>query len=295
MRIGLIGDIHLYDLRVTPRQMLSKRVLGQSNLWLNRRNRFRHALLPSYVRHLGELGLDLLLSSGDLTTSSLPAEFAKVRDALAPIADAGTPLVLVPGNHDRYTFRSQRVRRMEAELGDWVPDPFPGSRRLTDHWRLIALDSGVPNVWASRGRIGPEQLDALRAAATACEPGDGLLVLNHYPAIVPRGTARAWSHDLAEHAEVHRILESARGTVVYLHGHVHRPWHHPPETQASDGRAFGFHSLNAGSPCMVSERYPHGQGVWHLDLDGPGAVAVHHVLTDPAANTFHATEHVLSG
>ena len=273
-RCALIGDVHLYTLRVAARSLVSKRVLGQTNLWLNRRKRFRHDLLPELVAKLKQEDPAWVLSPGDLTTSSLESEFRAVASALSPLCgdphdpDASDPQTMItPGNHDRYTFRSGRTRRMEASLPAWLPEHFPHRVDLNDAWTLLALDSGVPNVWSSRGRLGPAQMAALAEAAEACTADRGLVVLTHYPCVVPAGTPRAWSHDLAEHREVHKALQRAAGTVIYVHGHVHRPWCLPPETTTADGRPFGFTTLNCGSPCMRTKEHPLGQGVWTLELE----------------------------
>ena len=286
-RCALIGDVHLYTLRVAARSLVSKRVLGQTNLWLNRRKRFRHDLLPDLVARLKEAEPAWVLSPGDVTTSSLTSEFQAVASALSPLCgspqtphESDPQTVITPGNHDRYTFRASRTRRMESVLPAWLPDHFPHRVPLNGAWTLLALDSGVPNVWSSRGRLGPTQMAALTDAVEACTVGRGLVVLTHYPCVVPAGTPRAWSHDLAEHREVHETLQRAAGTVIYVHGHVHRPWCLPPATSTADGRRFGFTSLNCGSPCMRTKAHPLGQGVWTLELGDGGSDwrAEHHWL-----------------
>ena len=104
MKLGILGDIHLFSRRVPVRRLLSKRALGHANLVLNRHKRFEHALLPAMLDRLRSLQSEVVLMSGDVSTSSLESEFAALRGALAGLGE----VVLVPGNHDRYTFKSGR-------------------------------------------------------------------------------------------------------------------------------------------------------------------------------------------
>ena len=278
MRLALLGDVHFFELAVPLRRLLGKRAMGHANLVLNRRKRFDHGRLPALLEHLEAQGPDLLLMSGDVTTSSLEAEFERVRDALSALDAAGgsLPTVLVPGNHDAYTFKSHRTDRMRTLLGGFVPAGFPHARALGPGWELLALDSAVPNRFFSRGALGPAQLAAAAEIIRAKKPGEGLVVLCHYPCVVPRGTPGGWSHDLAEAAALRDLLQASPAEVVFVHGHVHKPWF----VAGPKGLRPGFRVLNTGSPCMLGKRFPAGQGYWTLELpDDPTdrLLATHHV------------------
>ncbi len=302
MRLALLGDVHLFSLAVRKRRLLSKRVFAHTNLVLNRQHRFNHAVLEASVERIAAMSPDLLLLSGDVTTSSLEREFEDFKRYLAPLAEK-VPAVLVPGNHDRYTFRSRRVRRIETLLDTMMPMQFPHLRRLepagsglqrpASRWSLLALDAAIPNRVFSRGALGRAQLAVAVEMIRNVRSDEGLVVLCHYPCAVPRGTPRGWTHDLAEHRVLREALASCAGRVVYLHGHIHRPWYAPPEVLPSvpNGKALQprlpFLCINAGSPCMVSPRYPAGQGFWELLLpDDPRDTveAIHH---RPQANESH--------
>ena len=113
MRIVLFGDIHLYRLWLAPWHLLSKRVLGQGNLVLNRRRKFDHSLLPGLIEQAVAIKPDLCLLSGDLTTTALVGEFEDAAAALKPLTDR-VQTIAVPGNHDRYTYTSARVKRIRC-------------------------------------------------------------------------------------------------------------------------------------------------------------------------------------
>jgi len=276
MRLVLFGDIHLYRLWLMPWQLASKRVLGQSNLILNRRKTFRHDLLGKMVDEAIGLDPDMLLLSGDVTTTSLKREFLDVAKVLKPLADR-VPTVLVPGNHDRYTFRAARSHLIDRMLSDWVPQQFPHTRGLTDRWRLLALDAAVPRVYNARGRLGQVQFEAAKTYVESLDESQGLVVLCHYPCALPSHIHEHESHALEERDALRAVLENCRGRVVYIHGHIHKPWHH----EVGDGSGVPFTCIDAGSPCMISDAYPGGQGFFEIELpeDPREALVVeHHTL-----------------
>jgi len=272
MRVVLLGDIHLYRLWLAPWHLLSKRLLGQGNLVLNRRRKFNHALLPAMIEEAVSLKPDMVLLSGDVTTTSLRQEFEDVEQTLRPLTER-FETVLVPGNHDRYTFTSARVRRIDSMLPSIVPDVFPHIGQLDDRWSLLAFDSAVPRFYNARGRLGDAQFKVASQYLDGLQSDQGVVVMCHYPCALPRHIHEHQSHSLEERDQLRGVLERCKARVVYLHGHIHRPWHHEP----GDGSGVPFTCINAGSPCMVSPEYPRGQGFYEIELPGDplGAIAVH--------------------
>lgn len=276
MRIALIGDIHAFSLKVKARRLFNRRILAQSNLWLNRRHRFNHGLLEPLFDRVRSLCPDLVLCSGDITTTSLEDEFLDVMRYFKPLAKE-IPMVVVPGNHDRYTFKSRRKKRMEELLEGLMPRDFPHVQTLTDRWKLIALDSGIPNILMSRGALGHDQFAALAGQLAGLTERDGVVVLCHYPAEQPPGVPSSWAHNLAEAAAMQQLLAECPAKVVYMHGHIHQPWYwvaavrnggvtrtDQPPSSAQGRPTLAY--LNAGSPCMTSTTYPAGQGFWEVEL-----------------------------
>ncbi len=276
MRLALVGDIHTYRLLVQPWRLVGKRLIGQANLWLNRRHRFDHRLVYPMIQHVVSVQPDLVLLSGDLTTTALDGEFLDAAEMLRPLTDR-FPTVIVPGNHDRYTFTSARRRVMEMSLPGMVPEQWPHFRQLTEHWHLLALDAAVPRLFNSRGRVGQDQMYAVRRITAKLTAADGLIVLCHYPLkSPPRAMPLTWDHKLADSFKLRRLLTRCPARVLYMHGHIHRPWCWQPNRSSQSH----FTYINAGSPCMTSTKHPKGQGFWQIDLpnepNGPLRV-VHHL------------------
>ena len=268
IRLVLLGDLHLYRLAPAPWRLLSKRALGQANLWLNRRKVFRHHRLHELIEQAIGCKPDGVLCTGDLTTTALPGEFEMARKALSPLAEAA-PLLAVPGNHDKYTFTAARTGLMQRLLPGWVPAAFPHVQPLNAGWDLLALDAAVPRLKDAVGRLGRPQLAQVESYLQARDSSRGLVVLCHYPCVLPAGIHQHKSHALADADELCTLLKNHRAPVVYLHGHIHRPWiSRPTAPGTSDTPDAGvpFTCINVGAPCMVSPEFPHGQGFAELTL-----------------------------
>lgn len=263
MRCVVFGDIHLFSLRMNPKRLLlSKRLLGVSNLILFRRRAFNHSLLPKLIEQAIELDPDIALFTGDVTTTSLESEFRDFREAIEPLVDIVDHAVYVPGNHDRYTYGSHREARLEEELKGIVPDKFPDVRTLAPGWKLLSLDPVIPQKMHARGRLGAVQFERAAEIIRHVGPEEGLIVLCHYPCAYPRGTIHAASHDMAEDVKLRKLLDACPGRVIYLHGHIHKPWVYHP----GDDNNVPFVSINVGSPCMINGKHPRGHGFFSFEL-----------------------------
>ncbi len=276
MRLALIGDIHHYRLDIHWRQLVGKRFLGHTNLWLNRRHRFNHGVLSPLIDRVTAINPDHVLLTGDVTTTSLDDEFHDVATFLKPLSDRFNTL-LVPGNHDRYTFSSKRSRRIERLLEHLLPQEFPHFENVGGRWHVLALDGAQPRVFMARGALGEAQLNAASAKLARLTPDDGLIVMCHYPIVAPPDALPlTYDHRLADARALAKLLRRCPARVVYLHGHIHRPWAWAP----TNGRHRGLTHINAGAPCLTSAVYPLGQGFWQIDLpDDPREALglVHHL------------------
>jgi predicted phosphodiesterase len=279
LRAVLIGDIHCYRLWVAPWQLLGKRVLGQINLWKTRRKRFKSHRMADVVEKALSLDPQLLLLSGDFSTTAIPAEFEEALRWLSPLTAKVPTVLAVPGNHDRYTFTAARTQLARHYLGDWMPPQLPAMLPISQDWSVLLLDSAVPRVISSRGKLGQPQIDSTIGLLDAAPDGHSVIVLCHYALGNPPAFSRMkHNHQLEEQQAMIDILGRAanRLNIIYAHGHVHYPWAWP--------RDEGFFDLNSGSPTMADPHFPHGQGFWELQLDDKDVAQsflTHHVLQGP--------------
>lgn len=275
MRLVLLGDLHFYQLGVWPWQLLSKRLLGQCNLWLNRRRHFRPELWPKLRDRIVDLAPDGILCSGDLTTTALRGEFRQARAALDELVDAlplPRGLHMVPGNHDRYTFSSKREHQFEKAFGEWTARAWPVSWPLGEEVEVIGLDPTRPNLFNASGALGKAQRDALRRTLAEVPTTSTVLVLCHYPiGTPPDQPEEAVGHGLEDAAALKEVLVEADRKLIYLHGHIHQPW------------VWGLQgsqviTVNAGAPMLTGSRFPEGQGLVELRLEGAAIHIVRHQL-----------------
>lgn len=253
MRIVHIGDIHVYQRLPAPHHLLGKRLLGQLNLWLRRMHHFNLKLLPELVDRVHREKPDLILFSGDLTTTALNAEFEQAHKALRPLMEDYTCLI-VPGNHDRYTFTAARTRRLEHHFPVYTPGRYPYHHPLGEKLHLIALDPTRANILTARGRLGEPQLQKLKTILAEIEPDARLIVLCHYTIGTPPGTPTEKPHHAMTDASALVDLLRGERPTLYLHGHVHRPW------QFLVPGAQNITAINAGAPLMCTPHHPRGQG-----------------------------------
>jgi 3',5'-cyclic AMP phosphodiesterase CpdA len=211
------------------RRLLSKRILGMGNLILNRRRVYRMETMAAVVDRIGALAPDHVLITGDLTTTALEEEFELVRGALEPLRPSGATLSVLPGNHDRYTAESARLRLFERYFGEFAPAPeFPWLKRLPGELDLLAFDPTHPNPISAEGTILPRDLERAGALLDQARPRR-LLVACHYPIALPVGIVEGRGHGLRG---IHLLQEflRRRGPSLYCHGHVHASWAFLPQS-----------------------------------------------------------------
>ena len=268
MRIVVLGDLHFYQLAVWPWQLFSKRLLGQANLLLRRRRRFKPALWPKVRDQVITRAPDALLCSGDFTTTSLPGEFRTARTAWADLVDKVKPgfgSFVVPGNHDRYTYSSERNRVFEGAFGEWTSQTWPARWMLGDQTQVIGLDPTRPNPINASGEIGDAQLSKLRDCLNEIPENHRILVLCHYPIGTPEELPdEAPSHGLQDTQKLIDALAESERAITYIHGHIHWPWKWVPPS------APNVTALNAGAPMLISSQYPQGQGFLEIEIPEDG-------------------------
>jgi 3',5'-cyclic AMP phosphodiesterase CpdA len=195
--------IQLSDLHLLPRP--GERVRGADPLANLRRVLARVAEL--------EVRPDFYLISGDLANDGEPASYALLREIMAPIEAAGTPVLLGLGNHDsRPVFRREMLDEADGADGQ---RPYYYSRTVGD-LRVVMLDSVVPGQVA--GALDERQLAWLAAELARPAPGGSLIVLHH--PILARGVRREGDYLLANPAALEAALASRRSLGV-LTGHLH--------------------------------------------------------------------------
>jgi 3',5'-cyclic AMP phosphodiesterase CpdA len=228
IRIAHATDIHWFN-RPSLRDFAPKRVIGTLNLYARgRRHMFADAVQSQLVTHIRSLEPDLVLITGDLTAQALPSEFAKARDALAPLL-VERPSLVLPGNHDVYTPGSVRENLFSTTFGDWSGQPDPQGSGLVrvdvGNLTAIGLDPNRPTWVTAAGKVPRAQLRRLAEILAEPEMRERHVILGlHYPPIDWTGALYdAPSHGLVNARSLVEVLDDAPTRPLLIAcGHVHR-------------------------------------------------------------------------
>lgn len=222
-----LSDLHLSSLEnLSPRALLSKRVLGYASWWLRRRHEHRAEVLEALRADLRSEQPDHIAITGDLTHLGLPQEFRQAAAWLAQLGGADG-ITVIPGNHDAYvrepwreTFAqwSPYMKSDEAGEAAWTEGSFP-SLRIRRPVALIGLSTAQPSApFLASGRLGEAQLQRLGGMLEQTA-GAGLfrIVMLHHP---PAARTVRWRKALRDGAALRDMLRHHQVELL-LHGHAH--------------------------------------------------------------------------
>lgn len=228
MRIAQISDFHITRLSWNPFRLFSKRILSTFNWLFFRKDHFFEEQLFTLAPLFQNLKVDLILLGGDFSTGSLHEEFVAAQTLLKTFKK---PWIAIPGNHDKYTYRSCREKRFYRYLTNHRPritaktdfftlkDHGLEAHTLTSNTYLIALDTSLAtNPYSSKGLIS-EKLQARLTELLQLLPQDAAIFLfNHYPLFQNDCSRR----ELTNSDQLQALIEKDPRIKLYLHGHTHR-------------------------------------------------------------------------
>jgi 3',5'-cyclic AMP phosphodiesterase CpdA len=175
-------------------------------------------LLADAVEEILALAPDLVVVAGDLTQEGYPDEFQAARDALRPIQEALTTIV-VPGNHDAKNVGHVHFEDHFGKGDEGRADTSMNVHRETDprDVSIVAVDSSKPDL--AEGEVGRFRYEWIRERLN--EASDlKLFVLHHHLISVP-GTGRE-RNIVWDAGDMLALLEDC-GVDMVLCGHKHVP------------------------------------------------------------------------
>ncbi|PJF11281.1 metallophosphoesterase [Pseudorhodobacter sp. MZDSW-24AT] len=202
---------------------------------------------------------DAVLITGDVADGGSDADYALVRDILAPLP---MPVFVVPGNHDK---RGPMRAAFDSTIPYAAPDTLHFEAEVAGA-HLLGLDSLIPG--RVEGALDTAQLDWLEARLAVVQ-GPVFLLLHHPP--FPTGNAHWDASALRQGgARLAALLEAHRTPLRLLCGHVHQAFH---------SQWAGHYAAVGGSPAF---QYGFGfDGTEEPPLsDGPYAYWLHHRRAD---------------
>src|SRR5437867_2336442 len=225
LRIAHISDLHFSKITLNPMQFFSKRWIGNGNLILTRRKRHNLNLLSSIPELFADLKVDLVIISGDFSTTGQKIEFERAKEFLKGIK---SKLLVIPGNHDHYTrggykkklFYQYFSNPSSGASGKWanltLKEDKIELRPLTEDWWYLAIDTVVPtSLISSQGLFSEELEQKLKTVLQDLPQGKKILFINHFP-FFPFDEP---SHMLLRGMALHDLLKTSPAVLFYLHGH----------------------------------------------------------------------------
>lgn len=222
MRIAHISDLHVTCFPSNPLKLFSKRFFAVVNHFLFRRKTYSLDKIDSFFKILEELQTDLLVVTGDLTTSSLEKEFSIAQKLLQ---SAKIPYIVIPGNHDKYTQKAVRSHRFFSYFSN--PKPTFGclktkkvqAHQIQENLYIVTLDTAVASgLFSSRGLFSESLEKSLFEILEKIPKTAKIIILNHYPLFPHEKEFRT----LQRSESLRNLLSSYPNAVLYLHGHTHR-------------------------------------------------------------------------
>jgi 3',5'-cyclic AMP phosphodiesterase CpdA len=284
VRVAHLSDIHLSTVsRVGPRDFATKRVLGGINLLFNRRGyrgEAQQQKLSALRRDIEAQRADFVIITGDLTSLSLPEEFALAR---AFVSSLGGPerVALIPGNHDAYVKSAVAARYFEKAFADYLPARgFPWVRSLGEHAVLVGLSSAVPTwLFHAGGALGEAQRQQAEALLGDAAHAQKLrIVAMHHPPDPARQKHGGRLRSLADSKEALGLFARA-GVGLIWHGHEHSGlWY-----ELDDPSGWRCQVYDAGSATSGHKaRY----NVYTLSDERPALLSVDARAYDAAQDSF---------
>lgn len=231
LNIAHLSDLHFSKITLNPAQFLSKRWLGNVNLLFSRGKKVGSKRLPRLVDLLKELHTNLVIITGDLTSTSHEAEFKRAHRFIESLKEAEMDVVVLPGNHDHYTRQAYRQRHFynyfPEHLHPEEDNIIPASLRehaiavkpLDLGWVLVALDTALAtSLVSSRGLFSKTLEKRLRRILSMIPKDRHVIVANHFP-FFKQESARKM---LLRGDALKQILCEFPNVKLYLHGHTHR-------------------------------------------------------------------------
>ncbi len=222
-----ISDLHFHAMPSKWKELPSKRALGFANLYINRRRHYPMERASQLVLKLQEMEWDHLVISGDLTSLALEKEFQLAHEVLSPLLAEPEKVTVIPGNHDKYVSGACQPSLFHKYFGTYFTDTEIKTQHLFGKWHLIAWDSTHPNDWrTASGTVQRNTLLETENYIRQQAPSSRFIIANHYPLWFPSDYIVHPRHELHNLSYVRHWIQQQSQVLLYLHGHIHRNWHH---------------------------------------------------------------------
>lgn len=217
-----LTDLHFWQVVFNPLKLLNKRLLGNANVVIRRRHEFLTSQAPAFVERLESVDVRDVILTGDFTSTSTDAEFRAARGFVESLVSIGKRPIVIPGNHDVYTYESTRARRFDQYLGEWTPArSLPATSLLPGGTPVVYVPTVRPNLISSRGYISADEV--IQTRENLGRVSGPIVVAGHYPLLNQTyGYSMKRARRLNGASALRDALGKYSGLMLYICGHVHR-------------------------------------------------------------------------
>ncbi len=169
---------------------------------------------------------DMTVITGDFTSLSLDFEFERISNMLDRAGFVPERTMVLPGNHDRYTFLADKTSAFERGMAKWLPPGFSENPTYPIVMKLgpVCLAGLDTAVWRgpvrAAGAVDAEALTRLTAALNSEEMKSlvKVIALHHPP--VHRGSYLFKNYRTGLEG-YEKFIESVPKPAIVIHGHTH--------------------------------------------------------------------------
>lgn len=227
LRIAHLSDLHFAKPSWNPEQLLSKRWLGNLNVWLSRKHSFDPAQLTTLIPLFHQKKITTILISGDLSSTSHPDEFALAQDFIRSLSEEGFSVFTVPGNHDQYTKSAYKkglfydfFPACYEEKSEWsLKEHRISCKHLEQDWWLIGMDTAhATSLLSSTGNFSEEIERELQKVLLTLPSSCKVILMNHFSLF----SEPSFRKNLIRKEALRSLLQRNPCVKIFLHGHTHR-------------------------------------------------------------------------
>lgn len=238
MKIIHFSDIHTGRLNLHPKALLDKRVIGGLNYTFRRKKHIRWHYFNRLLEIIKDEKPDMVICTGDFTSTSTIKEFQEVQRIMAPIIeDQNFEFLCVPGNHDYYIHdKKSFAKRSETfnylNRGKHPIDEFP--RCHESHGiNFLMIDESRPNRSSQSSGI-LRQGDFAKIEQWISEnPDKPAILIGHYPLRDYDGSPLAERRALENGENLYKLLQNGQLDLA-LCGHIHHPYARWEESKSAE-------------------------------------------------------------
>ena len=226
MRIAVFSDSHTFSPPSSWNACFDKRAIGLVNYFYIRKHKHKQLYLEKVVKRIIALSPDIVICTGDLTTSGDRPEFELVCSILKPLVENSSfEMFYVPGNHDYYVkdavcYESLKVAFHYLNRGRFRLEDLPRSLETKGLDFCFVNVCKPVNLFISSARMSKKNRNFIINWAETKTQKPKVLV-EHYPLIEEPPILR-FRHKLWGEKQVLEKLKSGK-IDLSLCGHVHHP------------------------------------------------------------------------